>query len=82
MTEGYQTEIDEVRHGITKTAEELEKLNKKQDQGLANDKAMIDAFNKVAKQLEALVSEIKGLREDLNPTLEKVKLPPPAKTEN
>ena len=51
MTEWSQGEIDEVRGGATKTTRELEKLNKKQDEALANDKAMLDAFNRIARQL-------------------------------
>lgn len=41
----------------------------------------VEAFNRVARSLEALVEEVKGLRADLNPTLDKPsKLPAPAKT--
>ena len=42
-------------------------------------KQVVDGFNRVAAALEALTSEIKGLRTDLNPALDKPKkLPSPA----
>ncbi len=76
MTEWSQSEINEVRKGTTKTFEELEKLNTKQDEALANDKAMLEAFNRIARQLEALTTEIRGLRGDLSLQLDKpCKLP-------
>ena len=71
MTDWSQSEINEVRAGATKTTRELEKLNEKQDVALANDKAMLEAFNRIARQLKLLTSEIRGLRRDLNPQLDK-----------
>lgn len=73
MTDWSQTEIDEVRNGTKKTAAELEKLNRKTDQALENDKQMIEAFNRMARAVESLATEVKGLRNDLAPKIEKKK---------
>lgn len=78
MADWWQSEIDDVRKGVMQSAEELKKLNKKQDQSLENDKAIIEAFNNLGKQIENLAREVKGLRDDLNPSLDKKsKLPRP-----
>lgn len=71
MTEWSQSEIDDVREGTTESARELAKFNAKADQSLANDKALLDVFKKVSQQLETLTSEIRELRNDLSPTLDK-----------
>ncbi len=46
----------------------------------SGNRANADAFNRIAEALEALTKEVKGLREDLNPSpLDKpAKLPQPA----
>lgn len=71
MTDWSQSEIDDVRNGARKTAAELEKLNRKADQALENDKLLIEAFNRMAKAVESLASEVRGLRSDLSPKIEK-----------
>lgn len=71
MTEWSQGEIDQVRNGITETNKQLKDLNQKTDTALRNDKALADAFGKVAEAIDALTREIKALREDINPKLEK-----------
>lgn len=78
MTDWSQGEINDVRNGVKSTANGVKDLNAKQDKALANDKAILDAFNKLGQQIERLTREVKGLREDLNPQLDKkAKLPSP-----
>ena len=71
MTEWSQSEIDDVRQGTTESASELAKLNGKADQALANDKALLEIFKKVSQQLDTLTTEIRALRNDLSPSLDK-----------
>lgn len=71
MTEWSQSEIDDVREGTTESAHELAKLNAKATQSLTNDKALLEVFKKVSQQLDALTTEIRELRNDLSPTLDK-----------
>lgn len=71
MTDWSQSEIDDVREGSQNSARELERLNSKMDQSLANDKALLEVFKKVSQQLDTLTTEIRNLREDLNPRLDK-----------
>lgn len=71
MTEWSQSEIDDVREGTTESARELAKLNSKVDQSLANDKALLEIFKKVSQQLDTLTGEIRALRNDLTPSLDK-----------
>lgn len=78
MTEWSQREIDDVRYGTKGSSDELKKLNEKIDKSLQNDAALIDIFTKIAQKLDVLAGEIKGLREDLNPKLEKPKLGNPS----
>ena len=79
MSEWSYYEISDVKDGVKKTKDTVAVMAKKQDQALANDKAMLDAFAKISKQLGELTTEIKGLRSDMNPKLDKtVKLAPPA----
>lgn len=81
MTDWSQREIDDVRYGTKDSADELKKLNQKQDKALENDRAILEAFNRLTRQLEVLTDEVRGLREDLNPKLEKPgKLPSPGKS--
>lgn len=78
MADWWQHEIDDVRNGIKQSADELKRLNEKQDKALENDRAMIEAFNNLSRQIENLAREVRGLREDLSPSLEKkAKLPRP-----
>lgn len=44
---------------------------------LTNDEKLIDAFNRMATAIDGLASEVRQLREDLTPPLEKPKLPAP-----
>ena len=71
MTEWSQGEIDQVRNGISKTVEELQKAN-------GTDEALLEAFNRISRQLETLTQEIRALREDIHPPMDKPgrKLPP------
>lgn len=71
MTDWSQSEIDDVREGTTESARELAALNRKADQALANDKALLEIFAKVSQQLGSLTDEIRELRNDLNPSLDK-----------
>lgn len=66
-----RSQIEEkVENSRKKTTREIEQLRKDTQ----------DGFNRVASALEALTKEIKGLRADLNPKLDKpAKLPAPAK---
>lgn len=71
MTDWSQSEIDDVRKGSTESARELAKLNAKADQSLAHDKALLEIFKKVSQQLDTLTNEIRELRNDLSPSLDK-----------
>jgi hypothetical protein len=76
MTDWSQSEIDQVRHGISKAVRELETQNR-------NNEALLNLFNKISGQLETLTQEIRGLREDISPTLDKPgRLPAPRQQGN
>ena len=69
--------LQKLRRDLHKATKEIVKA---QEKGLKNDAQMIDAFNRVAKAMEGLTEEVKGLRADLNPQLDKPgRLPGPAK---
>lgn len=69
--------LQKLRRDLHKATKEIVKA---QEKGLKNDAQMLDAFNRVAKAMEALTEEVKGLRADLNPTLDKPgRLPGPAR---
>lgn len=63
-----------VREGDEINANLLRQLIKKNDEAQAKT---ADAFNRVADALAALTDEVKGLRADLNPQMDKAKLPVP-----
>lgn len=44
------------------------------------ERAMSDGFNRIAKALEELTKEVKALREEQSPKLDKAKLPAPTTT--
>jgi hypothetical protein len=67
---------DAVRSGDEVTANLLRQLNQRQEK---SDAQMVSAFNSIAKAIETLSDEIKGLRRDLAPQLDKPKLGAPAK---
>lgn len=71
MTDWSQSEIDQVRHGISDTVERLEELNAKLDGRLQNDRALMEIFNRISGQLEILTQEIRALREDIHPPMDK-----------
>jgi hypothetical protein len=71
VTDWSQSEIDDVREGSQNSARELARLNSKMDHSLANDNALLEVFKKVSQQLDTLTTEIRNLREDLNPKLDK-----------
>lgn len=69
------TMLRKLRRDVHKTAAAVLEA---QDMGLKNDEKMAEAFNRVATALEGLTAEIRGLRADLNPSLDKTrKLPAP-----
>jgi len=68
---------DAVREGDAATANLLRKMIEK---NMETQTQNAQAFNRIATALESLAKEVKGLREDLAPQLEKPKLPPPGKS--
>ncbi|HYD18779.1 MAG TPA: hypothetical protein VEF76_09910 [Patescibacteria group bacterium] len=73
-------DTDENLNGIRRDIREAtSKIKKGQEKSIANDEAMLAAFNRVADVLGQLVVEVKGLRSDLSGgTLDKpAKLAPP-----
>ncbi|MBI1214782.1 MAG: hypothetical protein GC185_03060 [Alphaproteobacteria bacterium] len=62
--------IREVNEDMLK---ELKALRAQQDRSLQNDLRMAEAFNRVAQALEGLTREVRGLRDDLTPPLDKPK---------
>ncbi|HYD18782.1 MAG TPA: hypothetical protein VEF76_09925 [Patescibacteria group bacterium] len=65
---------DAVRSGDDITHNLLRQLNQRQEK---SDAQMVTAFNNVATALRELGDEIKGLRRDLAPELDKPKLSQP-----
>lgn len=63
-----------VRDGDEINANLLRQLIRKNDEAQAKT---ADAFNRVADALQALTDEVKGLRADLSPQMDKAKLPAP-----
>lgn len=47
------------------------------EKSLTNDDRLLDAFNRMAQAMENLASEVRQLRQDLTPPLEKPKLSKP-----
>ncbi|HYD17440.1 MAG TPA: hypothetical protein VEF76_03050 [Patescibacteria group bacterium] len=79
MTEWSQSEIDDVRSNTKASQRELEKLNERAERALKMDVALLETFQKVSLQLGELTNEIKQLRNDLKPQLDKPrKLAPPS----
>ncbi len=79
MAEWGQYEIDDVRATGKRTADAVEKIADVMKKSQTTDRELIEAFNKVAKQLEILTAEVRGLRQDLSPDLDKPALPGPAR---
>ena len=60
------------------TAAKLEQIRLQNEKQLANDDRLIAAFNRMAAAVEGLAKEVRELREDLTPSIDKPKrLPPP-----
>lgn len=58
-------------------------LRESMKEGAADRQQTAEAFNRVASALEKLAAEVRLLRADLNPSLDKTrKLPPPSAGEN
>lgn len=73
----YDTEelLQKLRRDLSKAAT---RAFEAQEKGLKQDAQMLDAFNRMAQAVEALTEEVRGLRADLNPELDKPrKLPAP-----
>lgn len=47
------------------------------EKALGNDDKLVAAFNRMATAIEGLAKEVRGLREDLSPPVDKPKLPAP-----
>jgi hypothetical protein len=47
------------------------------EKSLNNDQRLIEAFNRMATAIDGLASEVRALREDLSPPVDKPKLPIP-----
>lgn len=72
MSEFSYREKNNVIAGVKATQENSEKSLKLQME-------LLEAFQRVARSLDGLTAEIKGLRDDLNPKLDKpAKFPAPA----
>jgi len=78
--EDLGSDTEELLEGLRKDVRRAaKKAEASQDQSLKNDERMIEAFTRVAQAMEALTKEVKGLREDINPSMDKPKkLPQPA----
>lgn len=69
-----------VRETGEANAAKLEQLRLQNEKQLVNDERLIEAFNRVARAVEGLAHEVRELREDLTPSIDKPKrLPPPAR---
>lgn len=75
---------DNVREAGETTARKLDEvvasqreILKASQKSLSNDERLLDAFNRMARAVESLAEEVRGLREDLSPPVEKPKLPAP-----
>lgn len=67
-----------VREAGELTSAKLDQLRQQNDKGLANDERLIEAFNRMSRAVEGLAHEVRALREDLKPSIDKPKrLPPP-----
>lgn len=76
--ERIEGKVDEARR---KTSEELQQLKKSAKSSAEMQEKLFEAFNRMTQVLENLSEEVRGLRSDLNPTLDKPKkLPAPAAT--
>jgi len=69
-----------VRNGDEVTQNLLRRLNDQLEQGAKHDRETAQAFNRVAAALEKMTDEIRGLREDLTPRIDKPKKLPAQKT--
>ncbi|TAL30306.1 MAG: hypothetical protein EPN97_12860 [Alphaproteobacteria bacterium] len=68
-----------VRETGEATAAKLEQLRLQNEKQLANDERLIEAFNRMSRAVEQLAHEVRELREDLKPSIDKPRrLPPPA----
>lgn len=72
------------REAGEKTAQRLDavvdaqrKLLAASEKALGNDDKLVAAFNRMAMAMESLAKEVRGLREDLSPPVDKPKLPAP-----
>jgi hypothetical protein len=62
------------------TAAKLEQIRLQNEKQLSNDERLIEAFNRLARAVEGLADEVRELREDLTPSIDKPRrLPPPAR---
>ncbi|MDP2205083.1 MAG: hypothetical protein Q8K65_02130 [Alphaproteobacteria bacterium] len=62
-----------VRNGDDVTQKLLRRLSDQLEKSADNDREIARAFNRTAEALERMTAEIRGLREDLTPSLEKPK---------
>jgi len=62
--------LDDIKDGIRDSTLQQQENFTEHQQGQTQ---MADAFNRIARALENLTAEVKGLREDLNPALDKSK---------
>ncbi len=70
---------EKVEEARRKTSDELRDMRKGMTDSAKMQEKLLEAFNRMTLVLESLSEDIKGLRNDLNPTLDKPKkLPAPA----
>lgn len=66
------------RRILDKCNEIARDVKRTNDTQTANQRAILDAFNRMASSIDGLAREVRGLREELSPkTLDKPKLPTP-----
>lgn len=62
-----------IRSGDETTHKLLRRLGEQMERGADADRDLVRAFNRTAEALEKMTGEIRALREDLTPSLEKPK---------
>jgi len=71
--------VQDIKSASEDTLREIRELRRLQERTLSNDARLAEAFERVAAALEGLTQEVRGLREDLTPKMDKPAggLPPP-----
>jgi hypothetical protein len=68
---------EKVAQRLDTVVDAQKKLLAASEKALSNDDKLVAAFNRMATAIEGLTKEVRGLREDLSPPLDKPKLAAP-----